>query len=163
MNIPNQFISPIFFTIFTLIVISLIVHLINKNDEIKRKIKNDLERKSEDDMSSIFCKKCGNKFDSNSNFCDKCGTPIKQKSYNRPPSAYNNQHTRRDFKEKKTAALLAIFLGGIGAHKFYLGRVSLGVIYLLFCWTLIPAIIGLIEGLVLIVYDQVNFDAEYNR
>lgn len=48
----------------------------------------------------------------------------------------------------KTAyVLLAIFLGGIGVHKLYAGYVGRGILYLLFCWTYIPTIIGLIEGI----------------
>jgi TM2 domain-containing membrane protein YozV len=52
-------------------------------------------------------------------------------------------------KNSTTAVLLAIFLGGLGAHKFYLNQVGLGVLYLLFCWTGIPAIIGVIEAFTL--------------
>ncbi|EFL92339.1 TM2 domain-containing hypothetical protein [Candidatus Regiella insecticola LSR1] len=37
------------------------------------------------------------------------------------------------------------FFGGIGAHKFYLGKIGQGFLYLLFFWTLIPAIIAFIE------------------
>lgn len=43
--------------------------------------------------------------------------------------------------------LLAIFLGGFGIHKFYGGKIVMGVIYIVFCWTFIPSIIGLIEGI----------------
>jgi TM2 domain-containing membrane protein YozV len=50
--------------------------------------------------------------------------------------------------QKLTYSLLAIFLGGLGAHKFYIGKIKTGILMLLFCWTYIPAIIGLIEGLV---------------
>jgi TM2 domain-containing membrane protein YozV len=48
-------------------------------------------------------------------------------------------------KDATTAILLAVFLGGFGAHRFYMGQVGLGVLYLLFCWTGIPSIISLIE------------------
>ena len=41
--------------------------------------------------------------------------------------------------------LLCFFLGGIGAHKFYAGRAGTGLMYLLFCWTFIPAILALVE------------------
>ena len=44
-------------------------------------------------------------------------------------------------------ALFAIFLGGIGVHKFYVKEHGWGIIYLLFCWTYIPAILGIIEGM----------------
>jgi TM2 domain-containing membrane protein YozV len=50
-------------------------------------------------------------------------------------------------KNRKLAVILAIALGGFGAHKFYLGKNLWGIIYLLFCWTGIPTIISLIEGI----------------
>ena len=46
-----------------------------------------------------------------------------------------------------TALLLGLFLGGFGAHHFYLGKVSRGSLYALFFWTSIPAIVALIECL----------------
>lgn len=39
--------------------------------------------------------------------------------------------------------LLALFLGGIGAHDFYIGKTGTGFIKLAFCWTGIPTIISL--------------------
>ena len=41
--------------------------------------------------------------------------------------------------------VLALLLGWIGAHKFYAGKVAAGILYLLFFWTCIPAIIAFIE------------------
>lgn len=38
--------------------------------------------------------------------------------------------------------LLALFLGGIGMHDFYIGKTAKGITKLLFCWTGIPAIIA---------------------
>lgn len=49
-------------------------------------------------------------------------------------------------KNPSTAVLLALFLGGLGVHKFYVGQTGLGILYLLFCWTYIPAILGVIEA-----------------
>jgi hypothetical protein len=39
--------------------------------------------------------------------------------------------------------LLALFLGGLGAHDFYVGKTATGLIKLAFCWTGIPVIISL--------------------
>lgn len=49
---------------------------------------------------------------------------------------------------KLAYALLAIFLGGLGVHKFYAGKTGQGILYLVFCWTCIPGIIGFIEGII---------------
>ncbi|MBO0413637.1 TM2 domain-containing protein [Enterococcus hulanensis] len=48
---------------------------------------------------------------------------------------------------KMVYILLAFFLGGIGGHKFYSGKIGLGVVYLIFCWTFIPLIISFIEAI----------------
>lgn len=44
--------------------------------------------------------------------------------------------------------LLAFFLGGIGIHKFYAGKTSAGILYILFCWSGIPAFIAFIEFII---------------
>jgi len=64
-------------------------------------------------------------------------------------------------RNRVTAALLAMFLGGLGVHKFYLGRPGLGIIYILLCWTFIPAIIGFIEGLVYLSMNEPAFQQKY--
>ncbi|MEK3719888.1 TM2 domain-containing protein [Paenibacillus sp. FSL H8-0034] len=64
-------------------------------------------------------------------------------------------------KSKSTAGILAILLGSLGAHKFYLGKIGLGVVYLLFCWTGIPGIIGLIEGILYLTKTEEEFQSKY--
>lgn len=66
-------------------------------------------------------------------------------------------------KNKFVAALLALFLGGLGVHKFYLGNTKMGVIYFLFFWTTLPMWISFVEGVLYIVQDQQSFDAKYNN
>ena len=46
--------------------------------------------------------------------------------------------------------LLAFFFGGIGIHKFYAGKTSAGVLYLIFCWTCIPAFVAFVEFIIAI-------------
>lgn len=65
-------------------------------------------------------------------------------------------------KNKTTAGLLALFLGGLGVHNFYLGKTS-GIFYLLFCWTFIPAIIAFFEAIMLFTMSQEDFDTKYNN
>jgi TM2 domain-containing membrane protein YozV len=65
-------------------------------------------------------------------------------------------------KSKTTAALLAFFLGGFGGHKFYLGKPVQGLLYLIFCWTFIPALIAFIEAIMLLTMNEMEFHARYN-
>lgn len=58
--------------------------------------------------------------------------------------------SRKFMKSKSVAFLLALFLGGLGAHKFYMEKPGMGVLYLLFCWTFIPTILAFIEAIILL-------------
>lgn len=49
-------------------------------------------------------------------------------------------------KDPVIGVLLAVFLGSFGAHRFYLGQNGIAIIYILFCWTLIPHLVALIEA-----------------
>jgi len=64
-------------------------------------------------------------------------------------------------RTKLAAGLLAILLGGLGVHKFYLGKPIWGIGYLIFCWTFIPAIIGFIEGCIYLAMSQDKFMQKY--
>lgn len=65
-------------------------------------------------------------------------------------------------KNRTTAAILAFILGGFGAHKFYLGQSGKGILYLLFFWTLIPAIVALVEFIQFLTMTDEAFNAKYN-
>ena len=64
-------------------------------------------------------------------------------------------------KTRMTAALLAIFLGGLGVHKFYLGDTKKAILYLVFCWTFIPAVVGFIEGIIMLMQPNAEWLAKY--
>jgi len=55
------------------------------------------------------------------------------------------------------AGILGIILGVFGIHKFYLGKIGNGMMYLIFFWTGIPAIIGLIEGIMYLTESDEQF------
>lgn len=65
-------------------------------------------------------------------------------------------------RSKIAAGLLAIFLGTVGVHKFYLGRIGMGIIYILFSWTGIPSILGFIEGIVYLWTSDENFQLKHH-
>ncbi len=100
-------------------------------------------------VAQQFCYACGSPIDLRAELCPKCG--VRQ----RPVESSGKS------KNRVTAAILALLLGGIGIHHFYLGNTLLGVIYLLFCWTFIPGIIALVEGIFLLCMSDATFDKRY--
>ena len=73
-------------------------------------------------LDEKYCANCGEIIKLKAEICPKCGVrQIPLQSVNTSSS-----------KNRTTAALLALLLGGIGAHKFYLGETGKGLIYLLF-------------------------------
>lgn len=92
-------------------------------------------------LNERFCSACGSIVHKQAELCPSCGVRLREHVAETPPVVQMISSGR----SRGIAALLAIFLGGIGVHKFYLGKAS-GIWYLLFCWTIVPAIIGLFEG-----------------
>ncbi len=63
-------------------------------------------------------------------------------------------------KSKAAATLWGAFLGGFGAHKFYMGSWGWGIVYLFTFWLYIPFIIALVEW---IRYVLMTDDEFYNK
>ena len=64
-------------------------------------------------------------------------------------------------KSKVVAGILGILLGSFGIHKFYLRSIGKGILFLLFCWTGIPGLIGLIQGIIYLIEDEGKFHSRY--
>ncbi len=66
-------------------------------------------------------------------------------------------------KQKVVAGILGILLGGLGVHHFYLGSVGSGIICLLASCVMLGSLIGLIEGIMLLIMSDEDFDKRYNQ
>ena len=93
-------------------------------------------------------------------YCNACGAQIHVSAHACPQCGAQQPRTVGR-KSRVTAALLAFFLGGLGAHKFYLGRIGWGIVYLLFCWTLIPGIVAFIEFIIYLCTSDDDFAKKY--
>jgi TM2 domain-containing membrane protein YozV len=73
--------------------------------------------------------------------------PYEQLGTNLTPQQkpFFHQEYDKQSKSPSTALVLALLLGGLGAHRFYLRQWGWGFGYLLYCWTFIPAFISLVE------------------
>ena len=129
-------------------------------------------------IDGIKCPICGGQKNSlikdNEYRCEYCGhtfrvgaqepvasphTPFSNTFQQERMEVRNPYETPQPVNEKNriVAAILAIFLGGIGIHHFYLGNMGRGIIYLLLCWTYIPTIIGFVEGVLIICQTDEEF------
>lgn len=73
-------------------------------------------------------------------------------------------HLRMDVLAYKVImSALAICLGTIGAHKFYQGKNKWGFAYIFFCWTTIPTIVSVAEGIRYLFMPVNNFYEQYYR
>jgi TM2 domain-containing membrane protein YozV len=66
-------------------------------------------------------------------------------------------------KDRTTAMLLCLFLGGFGTHKFYLGKKNDGILYLVFFWTYIPAIVAIFEFFGFCFMSDREFNNKFNN
>ncbi|MEP4889436.1 MAG: NINE protein [Aliiglaciecola sp.] len=66
------------------------------------------------------------------------------------------------YKSRIAAATLALFGGMFGFHRFFLGQ-WWGLFYLLFFWTYIPWVVGIIEGIAFLCTPQEEWNEKYNQ
>lgn len=125
--------------------------------------------------STVFCTSCGQQIESTAGACQFCGAVRAQVNPNLGVSSANQfgaapQANFNNFsapaaskgvdvsgKSRVAAGVLALLLGGLGVHKFYLGKIWPGVIYLVLVWTYIPAIVALVEGIIYLTQDDQKF------
>lgn len=79
---------------------------------------------------------------------------------------YPMRHTTMpDVKKLRTrrqiAGLTGVLTGFTGMHKFLMGSPKMGLLYLLFCWTGIPGIVGFVEGLRYLCMSDEKFYEKY--
>jgi TM2 domain-containing membrane protein YozV len=130
----------------------------------------------------MFCRNCGAQTDEGAQFCIRCGADLRETAsaapgemppppsgateYPPPPgatpagAAYAMPGDYQP-KSKLAAALLAIFLGWIGIHRFYLGYTTIGIIQIIVgivTCGIASSIWGIVEG-ILILVGNINKDA----
>ena len=98
----------------------------------------------------MYCEYCGSEIAEGSSFCSSCGRPLTEETpIQKPQQAQPMQQVQPaqpvivqqippyypsmqiSDKSKGTAAILAFFLGGVGAHRFYVGKTGSAIAMLL--------------------------------
>lgn len=142
-------------------------------------------------MSQKVCPQCGAPINPGAAECKFCGESLVQQQVNQQfnqefnqqatysssvqqvqPQIIIQQQFQREYddgvdpswpvKSKIAAGILGILFGGIGLHRFYLGKIGSGLLYLLFCWTGIPAIIGFVAGIIYLCTSDEAFQQKHH-
>jgi hypothetical protein len=93
----------------------------------------------------MYCQKCGKEVSPEAAFCPNCGTPLRTTAMRPGYQAAVSPFSRL------AALLLCFFLGWLGVHRFYVGKVGTGVAMIftlggLGIWWLIDVIMIVVGG-----------------
>ena len=118
------------------------------------------------------CPYCGTEYEGS--YCPNCGSNNKEFKREQPkveekkeekvvvePEVEVNKIDTRPQRSKAVSALLALFFGTLGLQHFYIGNIGRGILCVLFCWTGIPTIAGVIEALIILFEDSSSFEFRY--
>lgn len=130
------------------------------------------ESKNSPEQDEKYCKKCGEIIDKEAEICPECGVRqesnsdqrevnVNVENNNQSIQQQNGEQPLRSNKSKTLAGILGIFLGSFGVHKFYLGQPGRGFLFLIFFWTYIPGIIGLIQGISYLLMSEQKFARKF--
>ena len=105
-------------------------------------------------MALIKCENCGTLISENATECPKCGHPLQANG----ESQYSYTGTP---KSKTTTGILALLLGGVGVHYFYINKPIAGIIFIALCWTYIPSVIALVQAILMFTMTQEQFNKKF--
>jgi TM2 domain-containing membrane protein YozV len=85
----------------------------------------------------LFCSRCGTQLNEGSAFCSRCGAQV--------APVVGQVQLAEDVSPKSRLAvtLLAAFLGWVGAHRFYMGKIKTAVVMLLLGISPIVCMVGM--------------------
>lgn len=134
-------------------------------------------------MALINCSECGHQVSDKATTCPNCGCPIEaqlpppipeteepQQAQATPPQptqqigVFDNGPSG---KSRGVAALLAFFLGCLGVHYFYVGKIGAGILFLVCslvsCGILAPivSILCLVQTIRLFIMTHDEFEQTY--
>ena len=124
-------------------------------------------------MEIVKCQNCGStetiNYSDGTLRCKYCGTIVRKTSMNSFDSMALRSANRvgniisSGSKNKIVAILLTFFLGCLGGQFFYLGKYWQGAVCVLFCWTYIPGIWGIIQAIMFLSMSDEEFNYKYNQ
>lgn len=124
------------------------------------------------------CLKCNSEIPDGAKFCAYCGSQVGQQQTQQGQYQQSQQGNNDSIssglkgvgnklstgtKNRIITILLAFFLGDFGGQFFYLRKYWLGVLCLLFFWTWIPCIWGVVHAIIFLSMSDEEFNLKYNQ
>lgn len=66
-------------------------------------------------------------------------------------------------KDRTVAGILAILLGSLGIHHFYLGNTTMGIIYIVLACVGVSPVLGLVDGIIYLTKPDDQFQRNYQN
>lgn len=100
----------------------------------------------QNNIDTKFCKHCGQKIPAKAVICTLCGCQVEEIAPQQQPTIHitnsndsintnsninNNMMAMGKPKNKWVTFVLALFFGAFGVHKFYEGKIGMGILYIL--------------------------------
>ena len=117
---------------------------------------------------SNYCPNCGQIIQPGQPTCSRCGTQLNQ------PQQYQSQNQQAWYnndpfasgpsgKSRGTAALLALLLGGLGIHYFYLGKAFAGIMTIILTTVTcgLWSTLTLVQAILMFCMDNQTFERKY--
>lgn len=115
---------------------------------------------TQENTNTKFCKHCGERIPADAVICMKCGRQVEQLAQAAQPqivinNANNNSNVNTlsagggRAKNKWVAFFLCLFLGVLGVHRFYEGKIGTGLLYL---FTMGLGGIGVVVDLIILLF-----------
>ncbi|MCM1178019.1 MAG: TM2 domain-containing protein [Bacteroidales bacterium] len=112
----------------------------------------------------ICCTSCGAKIPGDSAFCPSCGSR-QPAPYSHRPAAPYMEHVDMNGKDRVTAGILALVLGGLGVHYFYIGKITAGILTILLTFITCGmwALVTLVQAILMLTMTDSEFAVKYVR
>lgn len=124
-----------------------------------------------------YCQHCNTQYPDSIQFCPQCGAPLQHVEATPPPYGYGNgggtpyyangndafSPSGPEGKCRGVAALLAIIVGTLGVHYFYLGKVAGGLLTILLCAVTcgLWSVVVFIQGILMLCMTNEEFERKY--
>lgn len=120
-----------------------------------------------------YCQRCNTQFPNSMQFCPQCGSPLTYVQQTPPPygNTSGSYYAQNDAfapsgpegKSRGVAGLLAILIGSLGVHYFYLGKVGAGLLTILL--SLITcglwSVVTLVQGILMLCMSNEEFERKF--